>query len=133
MATTTRNHSALHSVRRCGTCGIASRSAYSCTTTAIGRGRYGFGTIRIICNRSSRIFKLQFYTDPEEPIGKSEVTYYLDQQDAINQINSEFKMARQWARRNLFYDKTRVEHVMKSKPCSKATRKWRSVSKCPRV
>ena len=54
------------------------------------------------------IFKLQFYTDPEEPIGKSEVTYYLDQQDAINQINSEFKMARQWARRNLFYDKSRV-------------------------
>lgn len=54
------------------------------------------------------IYKLQFNTDPEEPIGKGEVTYYLDQQDAINQINSEMKQARQWARRNLFYDKNKV-------------------------
>lgn len=54
------------------------------------------------------LYKLQFYTDPEEPMSKGEVTYYLDQQDAINQINSEFKQARQWARRNLFYDKNKV-------------------------
>jgi hypothetical protein len=54
------------------------------------------------------IYKLQFYTDPEEPMSKGEVTYYLDQQDALNQINSEFKQARQWARRNLFYDKNKV-------------------------
>lgn len=54
------------------------------------------------------VYKLQFYTDPEEPMSKGEVTYYLDQQDAINQINSEFKQARQWARRNLFYDKNKV-------------------------
>lgn len=54
------------------------------------------------------IYKLQFNTDPEEPIGKGEVTYYLDQQDSINQINSELKQARQWARRNLFYDKNKV-------------------------
>lgn len=54
------------------------------------------------------IYKLQFYTDPEESMGKGEVTYYLDQQDAINQINSEMKQARQWARRNLFYDKNKV-------------------------
>lgn len=54
------------------------------------------------------IYKLQFYTDPEEPMSKGEVTYYLDQQDAINTINSEFKQARQWARRNLFYDRNKV-------------------------
>lgn len=54
------------------------------------------------------IYKLQFNTDPEEPIGKGEVTYYLDQQDAINTINSELKQARQWARRNLFFDKNKV-------------------------
>lgn len=52
--------------------------------------------------------KLQFYTDPEEAMSKGEVTYYLDQQDALNQINSEMKQARQWARRNLFYDKNKV-------------------------
>lgn len=54
------------------------------------------------------LYKLQFYTDPEEPMSKGEVTYYLDQQDAINTINSEFKQARQWARRNLFYDRNKV-------------------------
>jgi hypothetical protein len=54
------------------------------------------------------VYKLQFYTDPEEPMSKGEVTYYLDQQDAVNQINSEFKQARQWARRNLFFDKNKV-------------------------
>lgn len=54
------------------------------------------------------VYKLQFNTDPEEPTGKGEVTYYLDQQDSINTINSEMKQARQWARRNLFYDKNKV-------------------------
>ena len=54
------------------------------------------------------IYKLQFNTDPEETIGKGEVTYYLDQQDSINTINSEMKQARQWARRNLFFDKNKV-------------------------
>lgn len=52
--------------------------------------------------------KLQFYTDPDRPMSKGEVTYYLDQQDELNTINSELKQARQWARRNLFYDKNRV-------------------------
>jgi hypothetical protein len=54
------------------------------------------------------IYKLQFNTDPENTTGKGEVTYYLDQQDAINTINSELKQARQWARRNLFYDKNKI-------------------------
>lgn len=54
------------------------------------------------------IYKLQFYTDPEDAEMRGEVTYYLDQQDAINTINSELAMARQWARRNIFFDKNRV-------------------------
>ena len=57
------------------------------------------------------IFKLQFLTDPEHTEGKGEVTYYLDQQDALNTINSEMKQARQWARRNVFFDKNRVSHA----------------------
>lgn len=64
------------------------------------------------------IYKLQFYTDPEEAEMRGEVSYYLDQQDAINTINSELKQARAWARRNVFYDKNRatkdeVEQLLK--------------------
>jgi len=51
--------------------------------------------------------QLVFYTDPEEGIAKGEVVYYLDQQDAINEINSEFRFARQQAKNNLVYDKNR--------------------------
>lgn len=64
------------------------------------------------------VYKLQFYTDPEEAEMRGEVSYYLDQQDAINTINSELKQARAWARRNVFYDKNRaskdeVEQLLK--------------------
>lgn len=64
------------------------------------------------------LHKLQFFTDPETAEMRGEVSYYLDQQDALNQINSEFKQARQWARRNLFFDKNRaskdeVEQMLK--------------------
>lgn len=55
------------------------------------------------------ISQLVFYTDPEEGIGKGEVVYYLDQQDAINEINSEFRFARQQARHNIVYDKNRAD------------------------
>ena len=49
-------------------------------------------------------YKLSFLVDPEHVISKGEVTYYLDQQDAINEINSEQARARQWARRKMFYN-----------------------------
>ncbi len=51
--------------------------------------------------------QLVFYADPEEGIAKGEVVYYLDQQDAINEINSEFRFARQQAKNNIVYDKNR--------------------------
>jgi hypothetical protein len=51
---------------------------------------------------------LQFYTDPVGDETKGEVSYYLDQQDAINEINTEKKLARQWARKNIVYDRNRV-------------------------
>jgi hypothetical protein len=36
---------------------------------------------------------------------KGEVSYYLDQQDQINEINDEKRRALLWARRNIFYNK----------------------------
>jgi len=64
------------------------------------------------------IEQLTFYTHPTEGIAKSEVVYYLDQQDAINDINSEFKHARQQAKFNVVFDKNRanredVEKIIK--------------------
>jgi len=50
------------------------------------------------------LFPLSFYMAPEGGEAKGEVTYYLDQQDAINEINSEERTARNWARRNIFYN-----------------------------
>lgn len=40
---------------------------------------------------------LAYYTDPEGPYARSEVMYYLDQQDEINKINSEIKRVREFA------------------------------------
>ena len=51
---------------------------------------------------------LQFYVDPVGDETKGEVVYYLDQQDAINEINSERHLARQWARKNYYFDKNRI-------------------------
>lgn len=52
---------------------------------------------------------LQFYVDPLGEETKGEVSYYLDQQDAINEINSEKRLARQWARKNIVFDKNRMD------------------------
>lgn len=54
------------------------------------------------------IAQLTFYTAPIEGIGGSEVSYYLDQQDAINEKHSQFAEARNQARFNLAYDKNKV-------------------------
>jgi hypothetical protein len=51
---------------------------------------------------------LQFYVDPVGDETKGEVVYYLDQQDAINEINSELHLSRQWARKNWYFDKNRI-------------------------
>ena len=47
---------------------------------------------------------LAFHDNPISWYAKGEVTYYLDQQDAINDINSEQATARTWARKNIIYD-----------------------------
>jgi hypothetical protein len=49
--------------------------------------------------------RLWFHETPDGSQPKGEVTYYLDQQDAINDINSEIKRARNWSKNNIFYDK----------------------------
>lgn len=48
---------------------------------------------------------LWFHETPEGSQPKGEVTYYLDQQDAINDINSETARARRWAKNNVVYNK----------------------------
>lgn len=52
--------------------------------------------------------KLAFHTSPTLATTKGEVTYYLDQQDAINAINDEEHRARQWVKRNLMFDKNKI-------------------------
>lgn len=52
---------------------------------------------------------LWFHETPEGAQPKGEVTYYLDQQDAINDINSMMSTARRWASLKLFYDKNKVK------------------------
>lgn len=54
------------------------------------------------------IAQLVFYTDPLEGIGNSEVSYYLDQQDSVNEKSSELRTARRHAKYNLVYDKDKV-------------------------
>lgn len=54
------------------------------------------------------IHQLTFYTNPVDGIGGSEVSYYLDQQDELNEINSELRNARRSAKFNLAYDKNKV-------------------------
>jgi hypothetical protein len=46
-----------------------------------------------------------FHDSPSSVYAKGEVSYYLDQQDQINEINDERRRALLWARRNIFYNK----------------------------
>ena len=45
-----------------------------------------------------------FHENPVAMYAKGEVSYYLDQQDQINEINDEKRRALLWARRNIFYN-----------------------------
>jgi len=49
-------------------------------------------------------YPLTFFESPNGPLTKGEVSYYLDQQDAINEITDEMRRVRRWARRNIFYN-----------------------------
>lgn len=53
-------------------------------------------------------FKLWFHESLVSPEAKGEVSYYLDQQDAINEINDELRRARRWVRRNVFFNKNLI-------------------------
>jgi hypothetical protein len=50
-------------------------------------------------------YPLTFFESPNGPLTKGEVSYYLDQQDAINEVTDEMRRARKWARRNIFFNK----------------------------
>lgn len=56
-------------------------------------------------------FFLWFHESPNTNSPRGEVNYYLDQQDAINEINDELRRSRKWARRNVFYDKNKVSQA----------------------
>ena len=55
------------------------------------------------------LYPLSFYTDPECGESKGEVTYYLDQQDAINEINDEERRARLSLRTSPMYNKNVIK------------------------
>jgi hypothetical protein len=60
-------------------------------------------------DRFFNLFRLNFHTSPDKTRSKGEVSYYLDQQDAINEINDEEARARLWAKRHIFYDKNSIK------------------------
>ena len=55
------------------------------------------------------LFPLTFFESPDGPLTKGEVSYYLDQQDAINEMVDEERRARRWVRRNIFFNKNLVD------------------------
>lgn len=59
------------------------------------------------------IFPMSFYTDPTDRFGKSEVMYYLDQQDEINKINDERSRMRHWVMTKIFVNTTAIPDATK--------------------
>lgn len=53
-------------------------------------------------------FRLWFHEAVDSQSPKGEVSYYLDQQDAINEIASEVRRGRQWVKRNILYNKNTI-------------------------
>jgi hypothetical protein len=53
-------------------------------------------------------FRLWFHEAVNSQSPKGEVSYYLDQQDAINEIADEIRRGRQWAKRNVLYNKNSI-------------------------
>lgn len=54
-------------------------------------------------------YPLEFYTDPSGGDSKGEVTYVLDQQDAINEINDEERRARTAIKRSIIFNKRMID------------------------
>lgn len=51
---------------------------------------------------------LWFHESVESPQPKGEVTYYLDQQDRINDNNATLAQARDWTKNNIFFDQNKT-------------------------
>lgn len=54
---------------------------------------------------------LAFHTDPEELYARGEASYYLDQQDEINDINSQVSRMRRRVADTLVYDKNKIKDI----------------------
>lgn len=54
---------------------------------------------------------LQFHTPPVGAWAKGEVSYYLDQQDAINEINDAHRRAIEWCKRGPVFNKNKVSRT----------------------
>lgn len=55
------------------------------------------------------VVSVSFVTDPVDMIGRSEVMYYLDQQDEVNKINHERARIRHWAMSKFFFNKSMIK------------------------
>tara|TARA_Y100000310_G_scaffold283720_1_gene305926 strand:- start:4243 stop:6417 length:2175 start_codon:yes stop_codon:yes gene_type:complete len=55
-------------------------------------------------DRFFNVYGLMFFDSPQGSLTKGETSYYLDQQDAINEMVDEETRARRWARRNVVFD-----------------------------
>lgn len=55
------------------------------------------------------IYPLAFHTDPEDFYARGEVSYYLDQQDEVNHINSQIKRMRHRVSNTIIYNKSVVQ------------------------
>lgn len=55
------------------------------------------------------LIPMQFYISPDQTTARGEVSYYLDQQDEINDMNDMIAKARSWARGNIFYNKNVIK------------------------
>ena len=60
-------------------------------------------------DRFFNVYGLMFFDSPEGLVTKGEVSYYLDQQDAINEMVDEERRARRWVRRNVLYNSNLVD------------------------
>lgn len=60
-------------------------------------------------SRFFNIFALSYTTDPKDMFGKSEVMYYLDHQDELNDINNERARMRHWAVSKVFLDTNSIK------------------------
>jgi len=62
-------------------------------------------------DRFFNVYGLMFFDSPEGSVTKGEVSYYLDQQDAINEMVDEERRARRWVRRNILFNKNTIDRA----------------------